>query len=318
MVEAPKVVAITGASGYIGSRLLQQLERENLEKLVAFDIKPPTLPVHNIAVYRQDVSRPIDNALRQNRVTTLVHLAFIWHRGYNRRTVRNTRENNLRALHTVLDSCSRAGVQHIIYLSSHTVYGTHRDNSMPVTERTPLSPMQDLPFSYDIFLSDQVMESFAERHPEITVTILRSSTVLGPTADKNISRIFAIPQPIGVCGCNPPFQFLHEDDLARIITGIIQRAVSGVFNVAGDGVAFYREIAEAVPGKLRCWPAFLAYPMLKLTWSLGLQRTKTTAELDLLRYPMLLNTGKLTQATDYRLKYTSLEALTAFVNSVLI
>ncbi len=318
MVEASKVVAITGASGYIGSRLLRQLEEGNLEKLIAFDIKPPILPIHNIAVHRRDVSRPIDGTLRQSRVTTLVHLAFTANRGRNRQEIRDTRETNLRTLHAILDSCSRAGVKHIIYLSSHTVYGAHRDNPLPLTERAPLRPMPDFPFGYDKFLSDQILESFAERHPDTKVTILRSSSVLGPSASNDISRVFAFPKAMGVCGYNPPFQFLHEDDLARILTAVIEREISGIFNVAGDGVAFYNEIAEILPEKLMCLPPFLAYPAVKVTWNLGLQRSRTTAELDLVRYPLLLSTGKLEQATGYRPRYTSLETLTTFVNAVLI
>jgi UDP-glucose 4-epimerase len=317
MVEAAKVVAVTGSSGYIGSRLLRQLEEESLERLVAFDTRPLPLPIHNISVCRRDVSRPIDDALRQNGVTTLVHLAFIRNPGRNRRGVRNVRENNLRTLRAVLDSCSRAGVQHIVYLSSHTVYGAHRDNPVPLTEQAPLRPLADFSFGYDKFLSEHILESFAERHSETRVTILRVSPVLGPSADNDISRIFLNPRPLGLCGYNSPFQFLHEDDLARILSIIIQRSVSGIFNVAGDGVAFYREIAEAIPTRLRCMPAVLAYPLIGCTWGLGLQRNLSPAHLDFLRCPILLSTGKLAQATDYRLKYTSLESLISFVNSVL-
>ena len=174
MVEDSKIVAVTGASGYIGSRLLRQLEEENLERLVAFDIKPPPLPIHNVAVYRQDVSRPIDEALRHNRVTTVVHLAFTNNQGRNRRDIRHVREINLRTLHVVLDSCSRAGVKHIIYLSSHTVYGAHWDNPVPLTESTALRPVPDYSFGYDKFLSDQILEAFAERQPDIKVTVLRA------------------------------------------------------------------------------------------------------------------------------------------------
>jgi UDP-glucose 4-epimerase len=319
--EAPKIVAVTGASGYIGSRLLQELEEEPeevLEKLIAFDLKPLSAPIHNIAVYRRDVGRPIDEALRRHRVTTLVHLAFTKNRGRNRREVREIREANLRTLHNVLDSCLRGGVRHIIYLSSHTVYGAHPNNPIPLTERAPLRPSPDFPFGYDKFLSDQILDAFAERHQDTKITILRPSTVLGPSASQDISRIFLYPRPMGVCGYDPPFQFLHEDDLARILAIIIKRGMPGVFNVAGEGVAFYQEIAELIPSPIKCLPALLAYPLVKLTWELGLQRSINTAELNLMHYPVLLSTGKLEQATGYRPRYTSLEAVTAFVNSVLI
>jgi UDP-glucose 4-epimerase len=318
MVEDTKIVAVTGASGYIGSRLLRQLEEENLERLVAIDTRPPPLPIHNVAVYRRDVGLNFEDALRQSRVTTLVHLAFVQNRGRNRRTVREIRNTNQRTLHMVLDSCANAGVKHVVYLSSHTVYGARRDNAVPLTENAPLRPIPDLSVSYDKFLSDQILESYAERHPDIKVTVLRCCPVLGPSAGKDVSRIFTFPGPVGVYGYNPPFQFLHEDDLARILTLVIQRGVYGVYNLAGDGVAFYNEIIDALPGRYLCLPNFLAYPLVGMTWKMGMQGRRNSAELDLLRFPLLLSTSKIREATGYQINYTSLETLNSFVNGVLL
>ena len=318
MVEDAKIVAVTGASGYIGPRLLRQLEEENLERLVAIDINPPSLPIHNVTVYRRNVGLSFEDALRQSEVNTVVHLAFVQNRGRNRREVREIRETNLRTLHTALDSCARAGVNHVVYLSSHTVYGARRDNAVPLTESSLLRPVHDLAFGYDQFLSDQILESFAERHPDIKVTLLRCCSVLGPSATPDISRIFAFPGPMGVCGHNPAFQFLHEDDLARILTLVIHQGISGIYNLAGDGVAFYKEIVDALPGHYLCLPGFLGFPAVAMTWRMGLQSRRNTAELDLLRYPLLLSTGKLREATGYQINYTSLETLTSFVNGVLL
>ena len=78
MNDATKAVAVTGASGYIGTRLLSKLEdEEGIRKLVAIDTKPPPAPIKNMAVYRRDVADPIDDILSQHHVSTLVHLAFI-------------------------------------------------------------------------------------------------------------------------------------------------------------------------------------------------------------------------------------------------
>lgn len=317
MVANNKVVAVTGASGYIGSRLLRELEEENLGKLVAIDTRPPPMPIHNIAVYRRDVKTSISDLLRQHRVTTLVHLAFTQSRSRNRREARETSEGNEQALRSVLQSCVRAGVQHLIYLSSHTVYGSRPDNPLPLTEQAPLRPATELSFGYDKFLAEQALEDFTEAHRDTSVTILRCCSVLGPGANRDVARIFLVPRPMGVWGYNSPFQFLHEDDVARVLTNIIHRAIDGVFNLAGEGVAFFREVTEILPGRIISLPKFLAYPLVKLTWGLGVQRAITTAELDLIRHPILLSTAKLGQATGHRARYTSQEAVTAFVNSVL-
>lgn len=318
MTGESNVVAVTGASGYIGSRLLQQLEEEGLDKLVAFDTRPPPFPIHNIAVYRHDVERPIVDILRQWRVSTLVHLAFDRNRGRSRREVEDIRQANLQALNTVIGSCARARVSHIIYLSSHTVYGARPNNPVPITEGLSLSPIPVSPFGYTKTLSEQALAAFGERHPEIKVTTLRSCPVLGPGANKDLSRVFLHPGFLEMWGYSPPLQFLHEDDLARIITVVIQRGLAGVYNVAGEGVAFYHEVDRIVRRRTLRLPPILAGPLAEFTWQLGLQNVSTRGELNLSRYPVLLSTAKLEAATGYHPYYTSLESVTSFANTVLV
>jgi len=319
MEQSPKSVAITGASGYVGARLLRKLEDEGgISKLVAFDNLAPVVPIRNMAAYRTDVTKPIDEALTKHSVSTLVHLAFIARRGSNRREVETIRETNLAALESVLESSARAGVNHIVYLSSHTVYGAHADNPVPLTDTAPLRPIPDFPYGYDKFLSEQMLQEFQETHSDIAVTILRSCMVLGPSAGNYITRAFFRPWLLGVLDYNPPLQFVYEDDLARILTIVVQRRLSGVFNVAGDGVVFYKEFAELIKSRLINLPAFLAYGLVQASWNLHIQRESTACGLDLVRYPMVLSTGKLNKATGYRYWHTSLETLSAFANSSLL
>ena len=318
MTEPSNVVAVTGASGYIGARLLQELEEEDLDKLVAIDTKPLPFPIHNIAAYRQDVETPIGEILSRWRVSTLVHLAFDGRRGSNRRELAEIRQSNIRVLNAVLDSCIHAGVSHVVYVSSHTVYGARPNNPVPLTEHADPSPTQSLPIGYTRTLMEQAMDFFRRRHEETRVTILRPCAVLGPGADANLGRVFMHPGFLEVWGYNPPFQFLHEDDLARVITVVIRQGLPGVFNVAGEGVAFYHEVEEILQRRMLRLPLFLAGPLAELTWQLGLQNGATRGELDLLRFPTLLSTARLEAATGYHPRYTSLEALTAFVNTVLV
>ena len=318
MSTTPTVVAVTGASGYIGTRLLQELEeQEEPHKLVAIDTRPLPFPILNVAAYRRDVTEPIAEVLLHHRATTLVHLAFVARRGRNRREVDAIRQANLDALAAVLDSCVRASLSHFIYLSSHTVYGAHPDNPIPLTDKASPRPLPDFPYGYDKYLSELTIQKFAEQHTEVKVTILRSCIVLGPSGASSMTSGLFRPWLLGVLDCNPPLQFLHEDDLARVLTMIIRRKLPGVFNVAGEGVVYYHEMAEIIKSRLIILPAFLAYPLAQLTWNLRLQRESTAAGLDLVRYPMVLSTGKLTQATGYRFWHTSLETLTAFANSSL-
>ena len=316
MVQQEKVVAVTGASGYIGTKLLERLEQEpGLRKLVAFDVIPPPVPFHNIAVYRKNVSGPIDDELNDQGATTLVHLAFNARRGANRREVAAIREENLETLRSVIASCARARVGHLIYLSSHTVYGAHRDNPVPILDDAPMRPSPDFPYAYDKHLCELALEEFAQAQKDIKITVLRSCTVLGHGVDNHVTKAFFRPWLLGVLDYNPALQFVYDDDLARVLSIIIQREIPGTFNVAGDGVVYYREIAKIIKSKLITLPPFLAYPLAQLSWQLHLQRDGTACVLDLVRWPILMGTGKLHKATGYRFWHTALDALTAFANS---
>jgi len=316
MAQQGKVVAVTGASGYIGTKLLERLEQEPfLRKLVAFDINPPPVPIHNFASYRKDVSQPIDEELNDQGATTLVHLAFNAGRGANRREVEAISQENLNTLRSVIASCLGSRIGHLIYLSSHTVYGAHRDNPVPIPDDAPRRPSLDYPYGYDKHLCELALEEFAQTQQNIKVTVLRSCIVLGYGADNAVTQSFFRPWLLGASENNPAMQFVYDDDLARVMSIIIQREIPGTFNLAGDGVVYYREMAKIIKSKLISLPSFLAYPLAQLSWEFHLQREATSRGLDLVRWPILMSTGKLHKATGYRFWHTGLDALTAFANS---
>ena len=313
MTSQGKVVAVTGSSGYIGRKLLEHLEGlPGLEKVVAFDTEPLAAPIHNIAAFRHDVSTSIEETLAQQRVTALVHLAFNSRRGVTRREVEAIREENLAMLRRVLESCVRARVEHLIYLSSHTVYGAHPDNPMPISEEAPLRPARDLPYTYNKFLAERMLEEFRQVLPGMKVTILRPGAILGPETNNLVINSFFRPWLLGISDSDPPLQFVYDDDLARVLCLVIMEGLPGVFNVAGSGVVYYRELARIIESKLVNLPAFLSYPIVRLAWNLRLQRTITPGALDLIRWPVLLSNARLHQITGYRFRHTAQEALTSY------
>ena len=146
MPSSPKIVAVTGASGYIGTRLLQQLEvNPNVGKIVAFDLKPLPFPIHNIAFYQQDLCPPLAQPeedgerqqreqeptlaerLKGNRVETLVHLACPYSHADIYQNWPEAGEKNTRIHELVQNACVEAGRKACgLYELSHRLRGLSR------------------------------------------------------------------------------------------------------------------------------------------------------------------------------------------------
>ena len=315
MTTQQRVVAVTGSSGHIGAKLLEHLEETpGLGKLVAFDDQPLRAPVHNIAAFRGGVGRPIlkspihETLLRQ-RVTTLVHLAFAWRSGLKRREANAMSELNRETLQIVLDSCLRARVRHLIYLSSHSVYGARPDNPIPLNEDSPLRPASGFPYAQDHYRAERTLLEFAEENPDIKLTIFRCCPVLGAMTPTGLIREFYFPAWVGLSDYNPPLQFVYDDDLARLLCLTIAEEIAGVFNLAGDGVAFLKELAPTlVSGRLQL-PAALVYPLKRLTGG-----TSVAYSHFMDRWPVIMSTARLRQATGYSFRHTAQETVAAFAS----
>jgi len=312
--KGPSVVAVTGASGYIGTRLLHELEtEEDLAKVVAIDTKPLPVPFHHVSLERMDITHPLDDLLKENRVDTVVHLAFILKPGRGRRESEAVRLTNLKGLQRVLSACVSAKVRNLIYLSSHTIYGAHPDNALPMTEVAELRPSQGFQYSRDKSMGEGLVQLFAVENPGTNVTVLRSCVVMGPGADNYVTRAIFKPVLLGIMGSDPPLQFVHEDDLANLLRVLIKEPHPGTYNVAADGVVHYTELARLANRKLVFLPPFMAYPLTQMAWNLGLQKDSPGVGLDFVRYPIIMSTGKLKRDTGVRFSYTSEEALMAYL-----
>ena len=314
MLEPGKVIAVTGASGYIGSWLLQQLEPiPGRGKLVAFDKEPPPWPLHNAAIYLHDVTRSIADLLRHHQVDTVIHLAQTTRAGRARGEIAATRRNNWRSTEQVLESCQQAGVKHLIYLSDSVIYGAAPGNSIPLTEEQAAPDIPNFPYGRDIYQSELTLQSSANAAAPTKAAILRTCLVLGPSAGGPLTAQ-RFPRRFWGVGRKPPYQFLHEDDLFQIIIEFIRREQPGIFNVAADGVVFLDEIARLTHRKLTQLPPFLAYGAVGLSRNILFQPDAIKAELAAARYPVLMSAAKLKQTLGYRFRHTSLETLTAYAN----
>ena len=81
------------------------------------------------------------------------------------------------------------------------------------------------------------LSDFADDHPDVVVSRLRFSNVLGPDLDTPLSKALRLPVVPEIFGFDPRLQFTHQDDVLGALCFTARHDVPGIFNVAGDGTA---------------------------------------------------------------------------------
>lgn len=308
-----KRVAITGVSGYIGSRLLSRLESmENVERVVGVDVKPPKDSLPKLRFYCQDISEPLSDIFIENAVDSAIHLAFVLRPTHDKASARRI---GIGGTINFLEGCRQAQVKHILYLSSHTVYGAHPDNVLPLKEDSPLRPLTSFQYSWDKAQAEREFDDFATIHNDTCVTILRSCPVIGPNAGSSVVASMFKPIMIFVAGYDPPMQFVHEDDLVELLVTFLGQKKAGIFNVAGDGDIRYGGIAKLCQRRTVALPEKVLRLLMGASWTLRLQDESPASGLEFIKYPPLVSTEKLRSEVGFQFRYSSRDAIASLVSA---
>jgi UDP-glucose 4-epimerase len=310
-----KNIAITGISGYIGTRLLSQLDTiDSIQKIIGIDIRQPTLRPPKLRFYLQDVLNPFGDLFIENEVDTAIHLAFLLKPTRERTSVQKI---DIEGTINFVRACRQAKIGHALYMSSHTVYGAHHDNPIPLAEDSPLRPLPGFQYSWDKAQAEQIVREFGQSQRDVTITILRCCLVIGPHAVGSVPVLmFKPPVMIGVAGFDPRMQFVHEYDLIRVIETFLNQKKGGIFNVAGEGDLRYSEVAKLARKKLLRLPDSLIKPLMRVSWALHLQNDSPYSGLEFIKYPPVVSTGKLLKEIGFRFQYSTEEALSSFVSTL--
>lgn len=311
-------VLVTGAAGYLGSRLVESLARpvdatRHLDTLVATDVREVTpgqrLPGVEYAV--ADVRSPdLAGLMRRHSVDTVVHLAAIVTPG-----PRSNREFeysvDVLGTRNVLDGCVAAGVKRIIVTSSGAAYGYHADNPAWLTEDQPVRGNEAFAYSHHKRLVEEMLADYRRTHPELEQVVFRVGTILGETTRNQITALFEKPRLIAIRGSASPFVFIHDRDVVGAIEHAIFSGPPGVYNVAGDGALSIQEIAARLGKRCVTLPAPVLRAALAVLHPLRLSRYGPE-QVDFLRYRPVLDNRRLKQAFGYVPRLTSSEVFELF------
>lgn len=261
-------IAVTGASGLVGQRLLPKLaEDERVTRLIGLDVRDPRRRVRNLAFHRVDIGGAELKPLLES-ADVLVHLATVVDPIPDETLMARV---NVEGTRRVLDAAAAVGVRKVIRVSSAAVYGAWPNNPVPLTEDAALRPNPGFAPAVHAAEVERLLAEWREEHPAVTVTTLRSAPVLGAGAERLPSRLLLGRPPLRVRGATPPVQVVHVDDLVDALLLAIPNDLPGTYNVAADGWLGADDARALLPRSL--WPpmpAELLERVLARTWASGL------------------------------------------------
>jgi nucleoside-diphosphate-sugar epimerase len=265
MDTAKSTIIVTGVSGNLGQRLVPQLSDC---KVVGVDVAPPAhFPVDHFAALdlgMEESTRELLLLMREVQPASVVHLAFVI--DPQRSGVLDADRMwriNVAGTARVMEAISEANrntetpIRQFIFLSSVSAYGS--DLPGPVAEDTPLGG-HSLPYAIHKKESDLVVQQRAPGLRGCGVFILRPHILAGATVENYLMGAFrGTPNgksaraarmrksavrlpcmlPYGQKYLDNKIQFVHVDDMARLVAWILKRQPEAqrltILNVAGRG-----------------------------------------------------------------------------------
>jgi len=305
-------VLITGVSTYWGGRLAQTLERDpGIEVIVGVSPEDPTCELTRTEYVRVGTQHALLKRIVQAAdIDTVVDTRLIVDSAAA--SPRAAHENNVIGTMNVLAACGGADspVRKVVVKSSAHFYGCEGDDPAYFTEAMRRPHPARTPIERDVVEAERAVAAFAERTPDVAVTVLRFANALGPDLRTSHTALLSLPAVPAILGFDPRYQFIHEDDIAGVLEHAARHDLPGTYNAAADGVLALTEVASLLGKPLA--------PVLP-PWGTGLAASalrragvRIPAEvLQQLRYGRAIDNRKL-KAAGYAFRATSRETVQAF------
>ena len=307
-------VLVTGLGSFWGGRVAQALEAEpDVDVIVGLDTREPTVELERTEYVRSDESYSIlSRIVRATQVDTIVHTFLVV--DSSQMSSRQIHETNVIGTMNLFAAASQpeSRVTDVVVKSSTLVYGSTFRDPVWFSEDSRRSALPRHRVEKSLLEVEGYVRDYAVDNPHVTVSMLRFSNVLGADIVTPITKVLELPVVPAVFGFDPRLQFVHEVDVVRAIMFVLDRRLAGIYNVAGDGLLPWSEVA-AICAK----PVVPLPPLGRRLYTAPLRRLGVDLPpelLDLLTYGRGADNRRLKQAGfDYRT--TSAGAVRSFAEA---
>ncbi len=217
---------VTGATGCLGSNVVQRLVREGREVVVLVQHGEPLGRLHGlrreIVVRHGDVREPSDVLSAMAGITRVYNFAGV--AVPSNQVERQMWEVNVCGVHNVLSAAARVGVERVVHVSSTAAIG-YPPNGVVASERfLPADSVTENAYSRTKWRGEQIALSFNGAGTEVVV--VNPSAVIAPGGDKRFGW-----------------------------SGVIDVALRGLLWIMPGGASSFCSAADLVDGVLRAMRA---------------------------------------------------------------
>jgi len=285
--------------------------------IVGLDTVEPKVQLERTEFVRADQSYSIlARIVAATQVDTILHTFLV----VDSSRMSGTKMHEINVIGTMnlfaAASAQDSTVRDVVVKSSTLVYGGDPRDPVWFSEESRRAKPPSSMVERSLLEVEGYVRDFAVDNPHVSVAILRFSNVLGPDITTAIAKLLELPLVPTVFGFDPRFQFVHETDVVRAILFALETQLQGIYNVAGDGLLPWSEVAALCGKRTFPLPPFgmglLAAPLNRL----GVIELPGEL-LELLRHGRGADNRRLKQA-GFEYRYTSAGTVADFVEALRI
>ena len=233
-MSSHKKIVITGASGFLGSHLVERWRDDERYSVYALSSKPDEL---REKLGGENVMYLYKDALNAEMVD-----AFVINCAYPRNSMGTAIADGLKYIQTVFEAAVKFKATAIINISSQSVYSQQRTEA--ATEETPVC--LESPYAVGKYAVELMLESVC-RGEKLAYTNLRMASLIGPGFDQRLVNKLVKKllnhESITVVRQNKKMGFLDVEDAVTAVTAIIDYSKQfwkTVYNI-GNGQGYTAE-----------------------------------------------------------------------------
>lgn len=312
-------VVITGASGNVGTALLQRLaDAGGYEVTGVTRRKPPETGIYRSAQWRQldladhDATTRLQAVMRD--ADSVVHLAW----GFQpTRNVAYLDAVGVGGTRAVLRAADVAEVGQLVHMSSVGTYAPGRYGQY-VDETWSTAGVDTSAYSRAKSAAEQILDDYERNHSDgLTIARMRPGFIVQRNAAGGLRRYtlpaFIEPRwlrflPVLPLDRSLVVPIIHAEDVADAIARTVERRAGGPFNLMADPPVRRNDIAEVLGAYPVHVPSSLLRPAVAVSWRARLQPIDE-GWLDMAFTVPLLDTGRAQSELGWSPARTSLEAL---------